>query len=265
MYSPVFPQHPFPELHTLDISAANLIQVTEFLQILGSTTLAQLDVRVFLTPTATLLGCFFLTVHDHCSRRLLKHLTVGPNVYFSLEDPMDDRTAAVSQFRPLLAFSKMETLSIDVYVSFEEIDNTFLGEVALAFPHLREFTLGSIFPWGPSTKANLRCLIPFARHCKQLYFLGFTLDATVIDNSTEEIDGFVTGITVGRSKITHDVYGVASFLWSVFPKLETIQALKARDEGDLEAVEYYQRWEQVMSLIKVHAQTRNSKREVFET
>ena len=54
--SPTFPKQPFPALHKLDISAVNLTQITEFLDIFDSATLELLDVRTELTPTATILS-----------------------------------------------------------------------------------------------------------------------------------------------------------------------------------------------------------------
>jgi hypothetical protein len=210
--SPAFPKQPFLSLQKLNISAFNLTQIAEFFEVFDSAMLELLDVRIELTPTATILARFFLTVQDHCLHTSLKQFHMGPSLPLRPDELLDDFIIMAATLRPLLAFSHMESLSIDVKVSFEDVDNALLREVALGFPRLMELGLGSMFSWGPFTRANLQCFIPFAKHCKQLRVIGLTLNATVINCSTEVIDGYTTRLTVGRSKITHDIHAVASFL-----------------------------------------------------
>jgi hypothetical protein len=215
-----------------------------------------LDVRIELTPTATILARFFLTVQDHCLHTSLKQFHMGPSLPLRPDELLDDFIITAATLRPLLAFSHMESLSIDVKVSFEDVDNALLREVALGFPRLMELGLGSMFSWGPFTRANLQCFIPFAKHCKQLRVIGLTLNATVINCSTEVIDGYTTRLTVGRSKITHDIHAVASFLSNIFPNLVFIDAWGDRDESDLEEMMHFGRWVEVIRLIQTYTRAR---------
>ena len=94
------------------------------------------------------------------------------------DEPLDDFIITASALRPLLAFSHMESLSIDVMASFEDVDNAQLREVALAFPHLWEIGLGSIFPWARPREQTYS--VSFPLQSKQLRAIGLSIDATVV-------------------------------------------------------------------------------------
>ncbi|KAG1730597.1 hypothetical protein EDB19DRAFT_1912851 [Suillus lakei] len=120
--------------------------------------------------------------------------------------------------QPLLSFKGLNCLDLGK-ICTACVDNTFLTEMALSCPHLRELYLGDRGYWPVAPLPTFDGIAALLTHCRQLSDLGIFFDATLTSRiiNMPEVDAVnlnITTFSVGTSPISDPmkVAAVLSFL-----------------------------------------------------
>jgi hypothetical protein len=195
-----------------------------------------------------------MTMRRHCSLGSLKGITLSPEQEVHNDSP-PDHILHPNTLRLLFAFPNLEVLNISTIISFSEVDNTLIEDMASAWPHLKSLELRYFFASRRTTRVTIDGLLPLAS-CSSLRALAFNLDPTIRDTSIPLRPGvrnealFYLG--VGHSPIT-DPCAVASFLSEVFPCLTNIDAWEGYWVGEYDdpgILEVTSRWAHAKNLYR---------------
>ena len=148
----------------------------------------------------------------------------------------------------LLTFPNIEKLAILTPISYEDVDNTLIGEIASASPRLTslEFPFFKFATLTSEAKVTLCGLRPLADHCPNLETLAIGLDPAVPDTHVRLrpdgtfYDTSLAFLSVGHSQI-EDPVAVASFLADLFPNLSRVETW---DDEMLSAGEIEDKWDE---------------------
>ncbi|KAF7979196.1 hypothetical protein HWV62_43124 [Athelia sp. TMB] len=218
---------PFPDLREVTIWTTYLSTATEMLHRMKPSVLEVLIFHIEDTPCACDVDDLFATMVQHCCCTLKR--------VYGFQDEYSDnvgRTEYTYSFRPLLAFPNLEYVWINACISFENMDNTLIHDMACAWPHLRELDLGSTSCWGLPSHVTLEGLLEFCKHCPELSSLGLTMDAssTAPPPPTPDLEAsnpHMEALRLGNSKIgVNQVRAVSRFLRRIYPNLSELSCCK---------------------------------------
>jgi hypothetical protein len=237
-----FPQQSFVSLRDLTIRTYHIRTLINLLKSHRCLPMQSLQLDVTCLPRSiTELTELLYIIGDHCAHLDLAHLdicatyTVADAFFYS------------DMLRPLLSFTNLTRADIDCTLSFAQIDNTFLEEMATAWPRLERLTLGLNSSRGRRSEVTLAGLVPLAQYCPNLKFFSLTFNACRIERPGRDFRNHqLHQLGVGfSSMLDADVTAVAEFLSDIFPNLTSIcwsPTLKP-EEGSRE------RWKQVAALL----------------
>jgi hypothetical protein len=235
--------------------------LTRFLDAIDSDTVNKVDLTV--ESTAAPEEWQNLTSSVARTSGTLTKLYLHQRFSFDHEIPdVLDRVLPAESFRPLLTCTNLTEVHIVVGHGIN-IDNTFLKQMAHAWPRLRMLDLS---PGCQSARyeprATLAGLIPLAQHCPCLEFLALVFDATLVDPHAKEKPGAgisnlaLVELDVVQSPID-SAAAVASFLSAIFPNL---QVVSSREEGRnvliQDGEEIFLAWASVGELVQVISSAR---------
>ncbi|KAG0706360.1 hypothetical protein DFH29DRAFT_846127 [Suillus ampliporus] len=139
----------------------------------------------------------------------------------SLED-VDNRLIVLKSrmLHPLLSFKRLDHLDLGSTCT-AYIDDTFLKEIALSCPHLRQLYLGNQTYWLINPLVTFEGVTSLLMHCRQLSSLGIFFNATFKSDTAymAPVDAFspkITKFLVGASCID-DPVKVTAVLSFLFP------------------------------------------------
>jgi hypothetical protein len=196
-----------------------------------------IEMEVEQVPSQQELTRLLDTVLDCCLPSSLRQLVLRPDD--DAEQP-DDPTCVLEShaIRRLFAFPNLEVLRISLAISFEQIDDPLVKDMASAWPQLQQLEL-QFSPWGmaeQATRTTIYGLLPLAE-CSHLTSLLINVNASVPDLAfLAQRDGLfynssLSYLAVGYSPIGDSV-AVASFLSNFFPNLKDIMAWGNIDGDD---------------------------------
>ncbi|KIM73521.1 hypothetical protein PILCRDRAFT_15175 [Piloderma croceum F 1598] len=192
-----------------------------------------IEVKVGNVPSQQELTRFLDTILNCCLPSSLRQLVLRP------DDIADEKPSCVLDplaIRRFFAFANLEVLCISIAVSFDEIDDTLIRDMA----------------W---SKVTVYGLLPLA-NCPLLTSLTIYVNATIPPSNVilRPDGGFYNGallyLAVGYSPIGDSV-AVASFLSNIFPNLKDIEAwdsIHGFDPYPLEEGSAPMLWEQMLSF-----------------
>ena len=144
-----------------------------------------------------------------------------------------------STLGPFLPFSRISRFQIeDASCSFD-LDDAFLDEMANAWPCLIELVIGPSGVWPPTSRPTLASLSSFARHCKHIHTISYSMEGLASsnwddvdedydsDNEDEDEGQEVASadclqlLNIGSGRVT-SIRRTAIFLSKVCPSLERI-------------------------------------------
>ncbi len=225
----LFPSLPFPALRDLQTHVESLADANEFLQLISnSSNLKSLVLKVSIIPPARQLYTFLKTVCQSNSRDTLTTVTIRDDRNFRFQDLDEEIPPSHSieghTLKPLLHCPNVERISIGLHYNLEAIDNSFMENMALAWPRLHYV---SFFPYPRShCSFDLEGLLHLARHCPALEAVSVPFNVTLPTSLMHSGERPGNGVR-NESMINLWVFGspigdpptVATFLSDVFPNM----------------------------------------------
>lgn len=178
------------------------------------------------TPCVVDVDEFFTRMAEHCSPAPLKRF-YGFQDEFQ-DDTVDDNVQVLETLRPLLSFHNLEYVWLNGCMSFEDVNNAFIRDLAKAWPRIQELDFGCPSCWGLPSRVTLDGLLAFCEFCPDLRGLGITFDASNEDSPLSSQQSLtkpfcnlrMNYLHVGHSRIGFDqVEAVAEFLGEIYPNL----------------------------------------------
>jgi hypothetical protein len=214
---PVLQQGAFPMLQKLRITE-RLEDVTRFMNIdFSPINIASLSIDTYVEHEPEQLHMLLVTLSDRC--HLLSELCIrlvhvpargwaAPLKLNPAHQIMFDTLRPVLSFRNLTAFEVFHKYPINI--TLEEIE-----ELASRWPSLKSLSLNEEPLVMSDFTLDLRALLPFARHCPNLYRLGLFMYAAATIHPMQELKPF-TALCVGTS-LVRDPEAVTAFLSHICP------------------------------------------------
>jgi hypothetical protein len=209
------------------VNLANLFEYFSFQQLQSLHTKTSLDF-----PISSDFCTLFKNFAKSCSASHLNsiHVEVFVDDDTFIEVEADFLAMDPFTFKPLLNFSELETLIVTYPAN---LDDETLREIAIAFPRLRNFSIGSGFQV-LSTHITLQGLVHLVEHCPSLEHLTITIDVPPDQNPnwSGAVNTVLTTINLERSTIRS--FGTtAVLLCNLFVKLERVlSSWTTSDYGD---------------------------------
>jgi hypothetical protein len=230
LFMPISPGPPaFAALREMTVWALHLTKTINVINCMRSAPLEVVIFHIETSPPASLIHHVFLKLLETCSSASLARI-YGFQDDFNAEQNEGDTNLDVHAFRPLLSFSNLQYVWINACVSFENVDNALIKDMALAWPQLRQLDLGSMSCWGAPSKVTLEGLVPFCNNCPDLQVLGiaFNVSVPIIYTAVDPLRKGASNeqmhtLQVGHSRIdAMQVRAVAAFLSRLYPNLVEI-------------------------------------------
>jgi hypothetical protein len=209
----------------------------------------------------------FTTMRKCCSLRSLTDITLSPQEDVPDDDVLPDHVLDPNTLHILFAFANLEVLSITTLISFANVDNALIKDMASAWPSLKTLDIQYFGTSSHTTNVTLHGLLPLAS-CSSLKQLSINLDATIHNEFPHLRPGrgvsntSLLYLAVGQSPIT-DPYAVASFLSDVFAKLAIISTGLEECAPEFGVVDEY--WDQAKDLFDKFVDIRMQERLWSET
>lgn len=188
------------------------------------------------TPRVLDVDEFFMNLSEHCSQVSLKRI-YGFQDEFQ-DDAVDDNVQVLENLRPLHSFHNLEYVWLNACMSFEDVNDAFIRDMASSWPRLQELDFGCTSCWGLPSRVTLDGLLAFCEFCPDLRVLGITFDATNDDSPlsshnewTKPLQNLhMDSLQVGHSRIGFDqVDAVAAFLHRIYPNLTELTCWDEHD------------------------------------
>ncbi|KZT38495.1 hypothetical protein SISSUDRAFT_734280 [Sistotremastrum suecicum HHB10207 ss-3] len=147
-------------------------------------------------------------------------------------------TLTIDAINPLLRLEFLEVLIIE-HPRPPRIDDHALERVAIRLPHLRCFQLcARAFKSADYELPTLRCLLPFAQHCRELITFGISLNASIvlppIDCANVAFSHSLKTVILYSSRIGNETFRVVNFLSSILPPQALLRHLVSPREMFIE-------------------------------
>lgn len=238
----------------MTIWAKHLSKASQMIHYLHPILLETLIIHTEETPCVVDVDEFFTKMAEHCSPTLLKRF-YGFQDEFQ-DDAVDDNVQVVETLRPLLSFHNLEYVWLNGCMSFEEVNNAFIRELAKSLPRIQELDFGCPSCWGLPSRVTLDGLLAFCEFCPDLRGLGITFDASSEDSplssqgsrTRSSCNPRMKYMHVGHSRIRIDqVEAVAEFLAEIYPNLSELTCWENHDGPGWQATR--SAWLRVRSLV----------------
>jgi len=164
---------------------------------------------------------------------------------------MSNRVLQISDLQPLYSCRALISLNFSAVRCASNLCDGDLEDMAKAWPKLQDLHLFTQLKWPQTTLKGLESL---AIHCPEIQRVSLAIDGTIpVERDTRALPSKASPLSilrVNRSPVS-DPAPVASFLSSLFPRLESVVCLK---EWDWEthgnpSVERQGRWESVERMM----------------
>ncbi|KAI0917094.1 hypothetical protein AcV7_009823 [Taiwanofungus camphoratus] len=266
----------FPALQCLVIYSDTLANCNLLLDAVQSSQLEYLHILVLHPPIASEVQQFTSGLVRHPSNASLASI----NFTSGQGSPRHDSKYIISgaNLKPLLSLKNIRECKIELRCPLA-LDNTFVKDLAMAWPQLCSLELGTEWRRDTGTPGvTLKGLIPLIQHCPFLTILGLPINTDVSEFSetydeTRPAEGYfsnrISALFVGPSKIDHlgdEAVMVAGFLSDLFPNLTYIDSLWGREESPLHIDEddedeaEFERWKKVQKLVREMGRIRKQER-----
>lgn len=228
--------------------------------------LGSLDLEMVDAPSPAEFGDLVFTLLNGHVVRSLTRLVLQAD-YHDAGIPHSITLEAIDSFilKSLVGFQRLASITIDVGISFEQLDDDTLEEMAVAWPNLTKMDFSHHVTLHNAAKATFQGIASLVQHCPHLDFLFLPFTAIYPDpNILEKItrNGIscdrifrlaVTGSIIGES----DTDVVARLLMALFPRLTEVMypadSLCGYEE-DLEN-RRLRLWQKVSHTVRGHRQT----------
>ncbi|RDX48442.1 hypothetical protein OH76DRAFT_1483819 [Lentinus brumalis] len=219
-----------PSLKTLHIHIDFLSWATKFLAHISSSRLESLSVFLADCSPAYTVSDFCTVIAQHQSRLALREIRI---LQARMASP--DTTTKPEHLRPLLQLPQLAVLSIEGRESFGiDIDDSFLGEMASAWPELEILKLDPLDPCLPAV--TWAGLVRFAHLCPKLRSIKLGIDTgadvPAFDNLLVRpaAPSSLVSLHVGRAAPPRDPVQLAAFLFEHFPLLDSVSSYPRRED-----------------------------------
>ena len=255
----------FPALVGLELSANSWPLLIDFLKAyVQDLPLRDFSCRVDQVPTPEHLDQLFDTLRKYLPNSV-RGIVLSPPLHWNYPPALP--VLNPNSIRRLLTFPNLENLAILTPISFEDVDDTLIGEIASAWPRLTSLEFPSPSLFTPRTKVTVCGLRPLADQCANLGKLSISLDPAVPDTHVRlkpdgtSYDTSLSSFMVGYSPMK-DPVAVASFLADVFPNLHKVDAWDNRKRSYREIVEGSDAylWDKVITLYRALVAGRRQER-----
>jgi hypothetical protein len=213
----------FPALHELVLYAAVWAEPSDFLEgFMRAAPLRKTTIAVTEAPLSHHLQRLFTI----CAYHSLTSIVLSTRGH-ALADDERRHVLDPGVLGLLFACPDLEVLEITTAISFEEVDDTVIRNMASAWPRLKSLALRNWKVTSPPTKVTLVGLLPLA-DCIFLKSVSINVDATVPNPNVylrpdgTFYNGALTHLSVNHSLIEEPI-DVALFLSNVFPNLAKIE------------------------------------------
>jgi hypothetical protein len=247
-------QHCFDHLQLLTMGHERLQPCIHLIQAMTSTCLKSLVIMVSEAPSSSLLKRLYWTLGNSPMQLSLTRISIKRGV--SPPEPnVTDPSYIVHRetFRPVLDCLNLEIFVLDTNISFQEVGDALLRDMALAWPHLRKLYLGTPLG-GRLSKVTPEGLFALAE-CPKLESFGIVFDASGYDSasllrqSTGVCSKTMRTLIVGHSKITN-VEQVVAILLAIFPNMENVITSTLDHPGEGGHRERFMLWDDVKRSIR---------------
>ncbi|EDR12990.1 uncharacterized protein LACBIDRAFT_323876 [Laccaria bicolor S238N-H82] len=246
------PTSGYPALRGLSISCRTMDPAIALAQLLSSSPIEHLEIRVENVCHPRQWRELFHTISRHIYHPSLEQLTL---LELDLID-LDPQEALYSDIglEALTVFTNLQVVDIQPTFGIQLTSDT-VNRLADVWPKLCHLELGNIYPSSTSPIIKTEDLIPFAQRCPKLEYLGVVFDAQNTQNLGVKFNNTLNTLSVADSPINAPPI-VAAFLSNIFPRLRTIAF---HDEwrngvpGEAET-ETTRMWEEVDSLLETFAE-----------
>ncbi|KAF8887126.1 hypothetical protein BD779DRAFT_1672888 [Infundibulicybe gibba] len=255
-FSPIFGQPVFPVLRKLFVRADT---PTLCVNLLRAATNCPLEEFIFhLAEAFTPLDWhdLFSALAESCDKATLTRIHAGDieTLGEQLEAPPAETT---DQLRPLLLFTNLTYVNLGTCYGFG-IGDTFIREMAIAWPHLQYLDIGTIGMSQELTEQQpqltLQGLAPLVEFCPDLVDLTIDVNATHFCFNHVSLGSSPSNSRVQFLDVHHSSIGqssvawVAAYLSRTFPRLRSID-WDSGSEEDEERLAYPKRWQEVMNYL----------------
>jgi hypothetical protein len=176
---------------------------------------------------------------------------LDPEEDISLTNVEDHITA--NTLAPLLHFSRIQKFRLNIYASFQDIDDIFIQKLSMSCPQLTHFDLGSRGVISLPTRVTLAGLVALAEHCQCLEKVELFFDCSDAQwwhQKNIQSNPKTTHLSVGCSAIDiHNIDTIAKFLSKIFPALKYIHH-QSNVDVDEDEDEDNERWYSVLQKVK---------------
>lgn len=264
----------YPALRSLSISYSTTEVAIAFAQLLSSSPVEDLHISVVYHCYPPQWRELFSTIShhiDHASlqnfslKELKTHMDHESNLA-NLEDESDLANLEVG-LEALAVFSNLQNVVVQPILGIMLTSDT-ANRLAAAWPHIQRLELGDL---GVSSKPpiiTIEDLIPFAKYCPKLWFLGIVFDArdiqlTSLTPSRRISSNILTSLSVGDSPIECPAL-VAAFLSGLFPGINSITLTYGWGCPVEEATDKGKMWGEAERLLKIFSKVRWQERSGME-
>ncbi|EDR02354.1 uncharacterized protein LACBIDRAFT_332416 [Laccaria bicolor S238N-H82] len=221
-HSPIVVRNPtsgYPALQILSISCRTIDAAIAFAQLLSSSPVGHLQIKVAGPCFPRQWREFFDTIVHHIYHPSLEHLTLR-----ELGNALDPPEALHSDIglEALTVFTNLEVVNIHPTYGIQLTSDT-VNKLAYAWPKICVLNLGNTYPSSRSPIIKTEDLIPFAQRCLKLRRLGIVFDAqnTQLRSSPGLFNNTLKTLGVADSPINAPAV-VAAFLSDIFPRIESV-------------------------------------------
>ncbi|KAK7053770.1 hypothetical protein R3P38DRAFT_2601535 [Favolaschia claudopus] len=271
------PSHPpdflvgpsFPKLEYLSIRCRTANFCAGVVQVIASRQLTSLSISPMSSWTSSAWQKLHTVIQECLDHTALDSIEVKD--WDGLVRPAEDELASyrisLDVLRPLLAFKRLEQVAYQTYPDVD-VGDDFLEEMAKAWPRLSSLHLCNEVLITQPPRATLRCLLPFARHCRHLEALGIRIHARNIPAFTQlaghRIAHELQYMYVGTSYLLSwdDMEGkVAAFISDLFPTLDSL--MTSSEELPEALASHRASWDRVSCLLPVFLSVRSQEKKFW--
>lgn len=249
--------HPFPKLRGLHILSLDVPPLMDFLGCYSYPLVQSLSIYVEdeIMPTGALVSDLITTIHNKFGHPTLREVVIHSDGVYDDDGPYQNTHIISSHtLRPLLTFRNLTQLCLGGRWCMD-IDDAFICDISLAWPHMSAMRLFENAIWPMPSKVTLPGLLPLAQRCTKLELCGIALNASGPPASLPSDKVVHEALSVfyfGCSPID-DVRSTVAFLSEVFPNLASLDSWNGSGHLNLKAgsleYEYRERWRMVERML----------------
>ncbi|KAL4245278.1 hypothetical protein ABKN59_009730 [Abortiporus biennis] len=257
----------FPCLKSLTIHSDAVALLTNFLNLGHFSQLSSITSTHSMLPQIGDFQELFQAIARHCSPLVLESITLKITRFrfTPYSNPLDRQ-----DIEPLLDFHNIHTLRIEGMLCYN-ITDTDVGDMAVAWPKLRNLYFDPNGLWPALSGLTLDSLPKLANHCPELTLFGAKLRVNAHNprkHSGPSANGKrgynLQNLHVGPAMINNAGY-VAAFLSDIFPEMQEcgVHAWTELDEEDLDGAIHSERWDNVNKLYLLLNGVRRQERDLI--